>query len=574
MKTKSNNNSNQKFQKTGKRNRGSKPRSTRSPRAKVGDADEVIETRNKDNDVSWYGKNPELLKAAASLPFSQSLGSRMTLLASRTVKQWDGNAFPGLMALRYVPSPVANIGSNADQEATKDSAINIAANGIYTTIRSHNSGGKNYDATNLMMYLLAMDNAYAFYSWMTRVYGCMKVYSQRNRYLPEMLVTASGCDYDDLIGRMAEFRYYINMFAAKASSMCVPAILSYFQRHFWLSQNVFADDQTLKAQMYMFVPSCFFYYVPNSKPFPSVAATPALHPLFQINQGTRYKLEDIRTAGDTILRAIITDEDFNIMSGDILKAFGESQLFRLSPIPEEHIVLPVYSEEVLTQIENATVFGVPAPRYGATEAPATNTSASNRIWEAIDKATATGFIICGTTPFYVGTSATEWYTPSPATGSVRDIARISPYGVNQLLNLHKDDVSPEDVMIATRLKPAVYDNPNTAYPLVGAKLTGSEWLNSATIYKFVWDSNGVRGIQETEFCTAVSSIDDSVLDAIIFQRHPIITKVTKGSGATPLQIDRFIGDIDNYTYVDNMTLSRIHETALLSEFSVPLLGTF
>ena len=53
-----------------------------------------------------------------------------------------------------------------------------------------------------------------------------------------------------------------------------------------------------------------------------------------------------------ILTPLLTGEDFGIMSGDILKAYGAEGILHLAALSADYSVLPVYSPEVLQQIHN------------------------------------------------------------------------------------------------------------------------------------------------------------------------------------------------------------------------------
>jgi hypothetical protein len=156
-----------------------------------------------DNDVKWWAKNPQMLADSASLPFSQSLGTAVVVPAAEMVNRKDDKALPGLMTLNFVPS----IGLTVDR-GQLSSPINLAAAAQYTAMRAQNSGATNYDSPALMFYFLTMDGIYMYYSYMVRVYGAMRLFSQKNRYLPRLIVEANGVDYDDIEQNLAQFRLH------------------------------------------------------------------------------------------------------------------------------------------------------------------------------------------------------------------------------------------------------------------------------------------------------------------------------------------------------------------------------
>ena len=109
------------------------------------------------NDVSWYSKNPALLESVGKLSFGNPLGATFNLSNDQlTVDLADDEArVPGIAVINTVPGP----GEGHDFT----SAANIAARNIYSFVRHANSGHSNYDSVDLMLYLLAMDEAYMHY---------------------------------------------------------------------------------------------------------------------------------------------------------------------------------------------------------------------------------------------------------------------------------------------------------------------------------------------------------------------------------------------------------------------------
>lgn len=204
------------------------------------------------NDPSWYTQNSQLALDAGRLSFTWPLGAPIDLTGGRYSTSAIDISIPGVMALTLIPS----IGISKDNS----SPINTAARNIYSFVRHANSGHANYDSPDLMMYLLAMDSLYSVYAYMARAYGVLSLYAQRNRYLPEMLVTAMGLDYSDFLGNLANFRYFINTCAVKIGSLCAPNSMPYYARHQWIYSGVYADSPDPKSQLYMYVPAGFWQY--------------------------------------------------------------------------------------------------------------------------------------------------------------------------------------------------------------------------------------------------------------------------------------------------------------------------
>lgn len=182
---------------------------------------------DKCNDPMWYAKNPQLLKDAASLAFSNRTGDYMDFGVANS-SQATG-AIPGIMALEWVPSvgTITNTDASGTPVLDNTDAINCAAKNIYSFVRHANSGASNYDAPDLMMAIVAADSVYSLIAHAIRTYGLMRVWDQKNRYVPEAILRATGITGLGENYSLADFRYDINFCIAKASVIWVPSNLTF-----------------------------------------------------------------------------------------------------------------------------------------------------------------------------------------------------------------------------------------------------------------------------------------------------------------------------------------------------------
>lgn len=491
---------------------------------------ERLETKGF-NDPSWYAASAELLRDSASLSYNNAIGVKMDL----GIDNYLGNpskcpglkSSPGIMAFNVVPGPGLSLNNS--------SAVNVAARNIYSFVRHQNSGHANYDSPDLMLYLLAMDEIYAFYNNLKRVYGVMATYSIKNRYMPNALVTAMGFNYDDLIHHLPELRYYINVLCNKINTLCVPSTMTYMIRHSWMFSNVYADSDDPKAQLYVFRQIGYRAYEETN--------LPAALKWYSLPDKITYN--DIRAVGDYMLSKIIESEDMNIMSGDILKAYGESSLFRVVPVEDNYRVTPVYNEEVLMQIENMTILPATNPTLDISYVIDTNTITYN--------------------PIFTSTSV-GWAT-------------------NRIINMHKSEVTPSDTMVATRLmvqpdKEVIKeDNPGECvFTLTGM---GSEFVLGAKVYYYDEISADKWELQSLDFQSVIyyepddyNPTDLSTITMIEkFDWHPCIWLIFHIGqmghiSFTNTDLVGYSFDLENYTIVDHLTLTKMHDTAILSEFGI------
>jgi len=488
-------------------------------------------SRGSANDPAWYAKNPQLMKDAASLAFSNILGLPLRNLTNG-IPYTDMDAYPtvpGICTLDYVTTPGI---------ATGDSdAINVAAFNLYSYVRHMNSGHSNYEAPDLMMYIMAMDEAYKYWSHLVRIYGIARLYSQQNRYYPKAMLRALGVDVNDIIRNLCNLRGYINYTRSRLLSMCVPSIFPFIERHMWLQKRIYRDSESPKAQSYMFISTKYRTFVEATGGTPAYLATTQF-------PNTSMTYSDLLTVMENIINPIVGSEDFGIMSGDIKKAFGLDNVYNIEEVPEDYVVESVYDREVLSQIENAVAIGYPK---------ADNVSELN-------------------------------ITQVPG-GGLRfnpEFKAMAGSTDNYVLNMHIDDVNPEDVMVATRFMPSIpvagIDS-NTGNFHVGS--CGTELL-LRIYYHSITDQNG--NLQQFHLRTrepvssngsGVTYLTEVVRNKSAFDWSPTFY-IYKATVSNPTWQDYKLitpmVDFDNYTVVSHGPLENMHNCALLSEFDVPEVG--
>lgn len=487
---------------------------------------------HKFNDPMWYAKNPQMLKDAASYSYNKAIGTGLFRNVNPPkLVQFDNQPYsvPGIMAFRIALCPSIS--------KDKSSPLNIAANNVYSFVRYHNSGSSNYDAPDLMLYLMAMDSMYAMWNWGQRAYGLLRTYGQLNRYLPAGAVEASGFDFNDLQKNINDFRGYLNVAASKISAFCVPSNMAIFVRHSWMFSNIYKDASVQKSQMYVFSPDFFYRYDEVDK----------LGSLKPIAVKTKTTFAQFRAIMDELISAMQLSEDVGIMSGDIKKAYGDAGLFTLTPISEDYSVEPVYNEEVLTQIHNLSIM----PR--------------------------------------VGEMSDDWadfaVTQDPNTNALlwnpqfNEGVQSLPSTVQRIINLPWDNVEPANTMVATRL--TVIGEYIESTKKIEIQACGTEVVTSSVIYQITASGEvGATSIAQNSF-TIVPGTDPSTLAFNMcmltdFDWCPIYYIFTAEDSApgNVMTLKYIQGDLCNYTILNGNDLWKLHETAVLSEFNVPQLGTF
>lgn len=515
-----------------------------------------------DNDASWYMRYPELANDASKIPFTTPLG-KYPLIGSNAEDssvKFSDTAFsvPGVLSVDWMPT----IGQSDKQ----NSPINIVSREVYSFIRHANSGHSNYDAPDMMMYILAMDSLYSFYASMVRVYGIMMLYSGMNRYMPRTLVESLGYDFDDISKNIAQFRWLINQVAYKLTAMYVPSGMSYFERHIWLNSGVYLDSSSYKAQTYVFRQKAFYKYAANS-------GTNYAAKLLYTEVPDKLTLAKCEAFINSLLNPILADEDMNIISGDMLRAFGADNLFTVSPISEDYVVVPTYSQEVLSQIQNLTIMG--RPDTSKDTFPGSKADIVQRI---------------NTGDFTTGIYQNLTFIGERVSKSDGQLDRLHAWNYvcwDRFITMLSDNPSSDEIMVASRLTNicdvfGIEDqvDGSTTYEVVtfGASSLSTEVVNSMTyytmsstgvVYKSTVDQHYLFGADLKIAPTNAGWKLRDLSQISAFDWHPLIYLFNATDTANVIELKGMVIETNNFTTLDEGDLSRLHETALISEFYIP-----
>lgn len=509
----------------------------------------------RSNDPSWYSNDQQLVIDAASIPSSDALGEPLRLFdygqefAGKLIMADNSysSAIPGVCVLKTRPS----LGSSYEM----NSPLNMAATALYAHVRYVNSGRKNYDPADLMIYCQTMSDIYAFIMWCKRMYGAAFAYSQRNQYIGKAILLADGINADNLIVNLANFRYWLNSFINRVSSFAVPASIALFQRRAFLYSNVYLEngDGNIKDQIYMFSPKSFLRFAYDSEDLGMLDNLEVPSPANGLT------IDQIRTLGESFLANIQGDEDFGLISGDVIKAF-DNQLIGLASLEEVYITVPVYDKWVLEQIHNSVVM------------PTTNAVRSHGFggieYDYIPgtlRQDKKGLLVFG--HFAAGVIPGE-----------TDVTEAVNYVAKRVITLEQGTYDPLSVMEATRLLTVCDVNytsqgqtseDGTSYLLH----TGADIVDDVELFCFDGQNNNWsmrRSIITSSLITSNQMVG-TIRDWRYFKYAPLLYYTsTVGTGENRrIQMCLPFGNIDNYAVVNAEQIARLHEVAMLSLLYVP-----
>lgn len=488
---------------------------------------------NKSNDVRWYANSPELLKAAASLSFYNTVGLPLQMPNNRVV--------PGICTLEW--TPVIGMGDNAP--------IQQAANSIYSFVVHANSRNYSYDPADQMMLILAGASVFSAIAMGIRAYGVMRRFSGQDYYTPAGLIHAMRFDYSNLLGNLSQMWFDLNEMIDRVSQIWVPNVMPVIERWFWMNSNVYKDAQSAKAQYYMFVPTQFYQLSETAEETGTSLQPIVWSGKFDGSSMHYFTWAEYTTIVRSMINSLLNSQDRGIIFGDILKAYGAEKLYSIKPITSDYILEPVYDREVLSQIENATK--VP-------------------IYPGAITQDATGHILQNWNNYSLETLAnTGMYLPNKA-----------------VLNFHQaEQPTPEQIMVATRLTALnmkVYEknvDGSTISMRVGPAVCGTEIIFRVLGWAQAKQSDGTFKINPG----ALADIYTSQLNfatAALWASFDWCPWMYMLSGKTTTEIgnlnkgdeysagmSNMMGDWDNYTLVNRDEMYKLHLAAIYSEFGVP-----
>lgn len=521
------------------------------------------------NDANWYGLDKQMVKDVTGVSFNTPLGNMVKF-------PFTNRIISGIMAVK-----LAHTIGDAD-------AANSAAKNIYAYIRQANSGSKNYEPNDIFAYLFTMCDAFSYHGYMTRLLALLNKAKGHNKYYFDAMIKACGGDPTSLRANIAQFRAYINSYGMRLNAFYVPKDLSLFQRRYWLYSTIFKDNKVKKSQEYVFVPYELGIYDDTTSTLKAIRYDQFTDAANTYAVGT---FEALKAFGDRIINTLLSSSDIGIMSGDILKAYGPSGVHSIPSIPENVDIESAYSEEVLSQIHNATLLG-----ELNSSTPAITTAQFDI------HCPAGGTISQG---YYVSTNRTD--ANAYIFGTLFDGVSAAACGPEDgVLNMYKDDPTPDDIMVATRLSVGsenrLYDSTYNLYEFNSStqihsdkafyfvKAHGTEVAINAIIYTLNNDGTIAEfeiksSFKAAAYSAAFSSLNNGMYNSMkrtfdifnvisFFDYAPYIYVYDSNYFTTSVQLTMIATNVDaeNTATVSAETLKNMHYTAVLSEFGVPLLG--
>lgn len=310
------------------------------------------------NDPAWYTVDPALADQVAKINFEVPIrGSVPSMLSVKDEPKGM------IMRLNYIPvlphsldTTRSTVSSpDIDKYQRIDSTLVNSMMVLYEIMRKNNSGGKNYEAVDFLPYIVGTSELYTWFAFGARVYGLLNQYNPKNYNQAQALINACGADYIDWLDHKDGVRAYLQTLRIKLNAFFMPNCMPYFNRKLWITLNTFKDQSSQKTQLYTFVP-CIYYTRDISIAGLKANSVSLADGSQHNNSAFSMSFARYKQIVEEILWSLYNDSSTALISGDLARTFPGAE-FKIEEISENYTIEPIFSQDVLDQIRNATVVG-------------------------------------------------------------------------------------------------------------------------------------------------------------------------------------------------------------------------
>lgn len=499
---------------------------------------------SKGNDPAWYFHYPELMNAAAMAQFVNKPGMSVAVAASGTINDLLTlqHVIPGVMRISFVPT--------VGRTNSADSPISIVGKEMYARVRRAYSGTLRADGPDYPIFMEALANVCAYIASLKRIFRVVSSWNYENYMFPDTVLTALGVasaqQKKQLLSNKMRLYSNINELIRMAGKFSCPAVFDVFNRLYWLNDNMFTDAEGLNSQLFLFTQTYYYKFANVNTPAGVPAGGLVLEPVpWYENSGLTGNIVDsMFDFGVELINAIVAWDDAYTINGYLARAFEGTSNFVIEPLQYSETPVPLYSTEVLSQIENCRVCGV------------STTPAIVKAAFQVSQDPSTNALFC---------SNTFTFPKDGVPGYASSQIQLYPS-----INMHKKaNVTPEEVVVASRMQSvidtiSVNDTGATEVSLI----TGTEVPLS--IHLFTGSSTiPLQTMNVTSYSTTDVTVSATAVGALsAFDWHPFLYFFKAGNGTTAdPTFQGIIGDIDNLAVLSVDMYRQINKVALYSEFN-------
>lgn len=494
------------------------------------------------NDPTWYYPNASIRDSYANLPINVVGGVKEKVNALNGSTQLLENPATGIMTIR--------IHEGIGPANYMTDPINQTAFKLWSHVRSMMSGSSlPVDPADIMMYVLGVRSLYAWMSELVKVYGLLTQYTWENFYLPEALVTSEGFDYRNLMNNKPQFYAYLEESIAKVNRFIMPTTMGVFNRTVHMSEALYFDSTTYRSQIYDFVWDNHYKYTYTNN-------GTTLVDYWANGRPTGMTFADIQQITEDLINAMFTNEDVGTISGYMSKAFPSGRLTMAMP-PRDYVTPLIFSEEMLSQIQNIKFWGRTIDAT-ITQDPSIDRGLIKCSYAIGNDTPVNNAYLQGLADMVASNS--NYFANAPA------ICSVLPD--EHLFVFHRNDVTPDDWLVASRLSAALHRD-SLGNLFIDA---GTEYVVGISVY-----SRNANG-SIIDYYWSGTVMADNMFSPMgltsrmsAFRYCPELRRATTsgsvGSATFTLSNTVFL-EADVNAYISGDDLRNLHRSALLGEFNI------
>lgn len=548
------------------------------------------------NDFSWWNKYPILIQDAGQFPFNQIQGAEFDL--EGYTDGGEPKALPTQMCFTYVPT----IGKSVN----KDSPFNTQIRNLWLDMHRKYRGIGTYESADLGMFIFCSIDFFADLARAEKIYGYYRNGNAYNRSIPYTMLNAIGVEYDSNSKHLADYRARLNELNQRASNLCLPKGFSAFNDAIVLASATILDSESKRAGMYTFNKGVYYTFSGTVSKFGSCAVAHMRTSSGDAGQ----TFDDIIADLTAQLEVLWLDSDCQRMGSDILAAYGENGIEKISSIDESYLA-PIAKDDIrLLQIHNATICGAPMSGLANVEVGDDQDSTTNptnlNIYQ-FDNTALEDLYVChsdgANNSLELVTELNDWPVryPSFLTESDADlkipfmlVPTVVPYLKynDRIVDTWQDDVTVEQKVEMTRFTVPMrawrFDLPEgdgaKITPKVGYAIHLEDYGTNVIVGADLWRKTIGSTLDDSveEPITQVVPWDDiSVLapQTSLFDWHPIRylaeSTADPDTGFYTTAGTEIFGDIDHATVIKDSTkiFYYLHQAAVMSGYKCEVTST-
>lgn len=292
------------------------------------------------NDVSFYNESPIMFDATCSLPGTAGQGY-LNPAPKTTVTDEDIQfGIPGFITYNFMATP-----GYANPTGNYINISNNIANNLFTKVRMNKNGTAPYSKSDLVMYIMMMDELYTEWFQLRRILGVLNLAHPVNGYTPNDFCIAlgiSGAKGDDIAKLTARLNYLGTMI----NQWPIPTDFKILQRHADMVSALYTDSQDMRAQY-------FAFNRPGYRKWNDKAESGT------VLEYTAYASDNLLDRYGYLednLIAFQKSESAALIRADIITAYSNQGSYRLPTVDTNYVVPVVFDSVINMQVTNMDIF--------------------------------------------------------------------------------------------------------------------------------------------------------------------------------------------------------------------------